>query len=140
MMHEARGTKHEARVLVMATMAVCSSVALAMPTQQELKKAQPLVAELMAPTMDDFKAKKKTAAEVADMAIKYAGEAETEAAKFMLYRSSVPYYVRGEAYDKAADAVEQLKANVKDVPASVIEEIISKATVRATAKKAPRLF
>lgn len=136
----ARDTKHEARILVMAMMAVCSAVALAMPTQQELKKAQPLVVELMAPTMDDFKAKKKTAAEVADMAVKYAGEAETEATKFMLYRSSIPYYVRGEAYDKAADAVELMKANVKDVPASVVEEIVSKATVRATAKKAPRLF
>ena len=137
---EARGTKHEARILVATLMAACSSIAFAMPTQQELKKVQPMVAELMAPTMDDFKAKKKTAAEVADMAVKYAGKAETEAAKFMLYRSSIPYYVRGEAYDKAADAVELMKANVKDVPASVIEEIISKATVRATAKKAPRLF
>ena len=140
MKHDARGTTHEARILVMAMVAASAAVALAMPTQQELKKVQPMVAELMAPTMDDFKAKKKTAADVADMAVKYAGEAETEAAKFMLYRSSVPYYVRGEAYDKAADAVELMKTNVKDVPASVIEEIISKATVRATAKKAPRLF
>ena len=136
----ARGTKHEARLFVMVLMAVCSAVALAMPTQQELKKAQPLVAELMAPIMDDFKAKKKTAAEVADAAVKYAAAAETEAAKFMLYRSSIPYYVRGEAYDKAAEAVELMKANVKDVPAEVIAEIISKASVRATAKKAPRLF
>ena len=136
----ARGTNYEARLLAMALMAVCSSAALAMPTQQELKKAQPLVAELMAPIMDDFKAKKKTAAEVADAAVKYAGEAETEAAKFMLYRSSIPYYVRGEAYDKAAEAVVQLKANVKDVPAEVVAEIISKATVRANKEKAPRLF
>ena len=136
----ARDTKHEARLLAMAMMLLGSSVALAMPTQQELKKAQPLVAELMAPIMDDFKAKKKTAAEVADAAVKYAGEAETEAAKFMLYRSSIPYYVRGEAYDKAADAVEQMKANVKDVPAEVVAEIISKATVRANKEKAPRLF
>ena len=140
MKHETRNARHEARILVMAMMAVCSAVALAMPTQQQLKKAQPLVAELMTPIMDDFKAKKKTAAEVADAAVKYAAEAETEAAKFMLYRSSIPYFVRGEAYDKAADAVELMKANVKDVPASVIEEIISKATVRANKEKAPRLF
>ena len=119
---------------------LCAASALAMPTQQELKKAQPLVAELMAPIMDDFKAKKKTAAEVADAAVKYAGEAETEAAKFMLYRSSIPYYVRGEAYDKAAEAVVQLKSNVKSVPAEVVAEIISKATVRANKEKAPRLF
>ena len=140
MKHEAQNTRHEARILVMAGMVAGAAVALAMPTQQELKKVQPMVAELMAPTMDDFKAKKKTAAEVADMAVKYAGEAETEAAKFMLYRSSIPYYVRGEAYDKAADAVTLLKTNVKNVPAEVIAEIISKATVRANREKAPRLF
>ena len=54
----ARGTTHEARILVMAMVAASAAVVLAMPTQQELKNAQPLVAELMAPTMDDFKAKK----------------------------------------------------------------------------------
>ena len=114
--------------------------ALAMPSKQEINKAQPLVAELMAPAMDDYKAKKKTAAEVADAAVAFAAEAETEAAKFMLYRSSIPYYVRGEAYDKAAEAVTLLKSNVKDVPAEVVAEIISKATVRANKEKAPRLF
>ena len=126
--------------LVMGAVVACAAVASAMPSRQEVSKAQPLVAELMAPIMDDFKAKKKTAAEVADAAVKYAGEAETEAVKFMLYRSSIPYYVRGEAYDKAADAVEQMRANVKGVPAEVVAEIISKATVRANREKAPRLF
>ena len=119
---------------------LCEAVALAMPSKQEIGKAQPLVAELMAPVMSDFKAKKKTAAEVADAAVAYAAEAETEAAKFMLYRSSIPYYVKGEAYDKAAEAVTLLKANVKGVPAEVVAEIISKATVRANKEKAPRLF
>ena len=126
---------------LVAAVAMCiCATSLAMPTKKELSKAQPLVAELMAPTLSDFKAAKKTAVEVADAAVAYAAEAETEAAKFMLYRSSIPYYVRGEAYDKAAETVVLMKANVKDIPASVIVEIISKATVRATAKKAPRLF
>jgi len=48
--------------------------------------------------------------------------------------------VRGEAYDKAADAVNALRSEVADVPPSVIEEIIRKSTARVTAKKAPRLF
>ena len=126
--------------LVAAVMLGLVANAPAMPSKQEINKAQPLVAELMTPAMDDYKAKKKTAAEVADAAVAFAAEAETEAAKFMLYRSSIPYYVRGEAYDKAADAVMLLKSNVKDVPAEVVEEIISKATVRANKEKAPRLF
>ena len=126
--------------LVAAVMLGLVTNAPAMPSKQEINKAQPLVAELMAPAMDDYKAKKKTAAEVADAAVAFAAETETEAAKFMLYRSSIPYYVRGEAYDKAAEAVTLLKSNVKDVPAEVVAEIISKATVRANKEKAPRLF
>ena len=123
-----------------ALVVLCAANALAMPTPQELKKAQPLVAELMAPIMDDFKAKKKTAAEVADAAVKYAQETSTEAAKLLLLKGAISYYVRGESYDKAAEVIEQLKANVKDVPAEVVAEIISKATVRANKEKAPRLF
>ena len=126
--------------LVAAVMLGLVTNAPAMPSKQEINKAQPLVAELMAPAMDDYKAKKKTAAEVADAAVAFAAEAKTEAAKFMLYRSSIPYYVRGEAYDKAAEALTLLKSNVKDVPAEVVVEIISKATVRANKEKAPRLF
>ena len=126
--------------LVAAVMLGLVANATAMPSKQEISKAQPLVAELMAPAMDDYKAKKKTAAEVADAAVAFAAEAETEAAKFMLYRSSIPYYVRGEAYDKAAEAVTLLKTSVKDVPAEVVAEIISKATVRANREKAPQLF
>ena len=111
-----------------------------MPTKQEIGKAQPLVAELMAPAMSDYKAKKKTAAEVADAAVAYAAEANTEAVKFMLYRSSIPYYVRGEAYDKAAEAVDLLKGSVKNVPADVILEILAKASVDDLKKRAPRLY
>ena len=127
------------RLVTVGAMA-CVATALAMPTKDELKKAQPLVAELMAPAMAEFKAKTKTAAEVGEVSEKYAAEAETEAAKFLLLKGAMTYYVRAEDYDKAADAVEALKAGVKDVPPSVLSEIISKATVRATSKKAPRLF
>lgn len=127
------------RLVTVGAMA-CVATALAMPTKDELKKAQPLVTELMAPAMAEFKAKTKTAAEVGEVSAKYAAEAETEAAKFLLLKGAMTYYVRAEDYDKAADAVEALKAGVKDVPPSVLAEIISKATVRATSKKAPRLF
>ena len=117
----------------------------AMPTQAELKKAQPLVAELMAPALKEFKAadaKEKAAAavKVADASAEFAKAAETEAAKFLLLKGAVNFYTRGEEYDKAADAVETLKASVKDVTPAVISEIAGKATGKISETKAPRLF
>lgn len=128
------------RLVMAGLLAGVVTVALAMPTKDELAKAQPLVTELMAPAMAEFKAKTKTAAEVGEVSAKYAAEAETEAAKFLLLKGAIAFYVRGGEYDKAADTVERMKADVKDVPPSVLAEIISKATARTTGKKAPRLF
>ena len=54
--------------------------AAAMPTRDEQRKAAPIVAELMDPLVADFRAKKKTAAEVGDVAMTYANEALVRAA------------------------------------------------------------
>ena len=120
--------------------ALCAAGALAMPTKDELAKAQPLVAELMAEDVAAYKAKSKKAEEIGDISVKYAQEASTEAAKFLLLKGAISYYVRGESYDKAADAVNALREAIPDVPPDVLEEIIRKNTARVTAKKAPRLY
>lgn len=126
--------------LMTVAMTMSAAVAMAMPTKQDIRMVQPMVRELMSPIVGDYKDKRKTASEVAEAALAYAEKSETEAAKFIFYRSSIPYFIKDEAYDRAADSVELLKKNIKDVPPSVVEEIIAKATVRATEKKAPRLF
>ena len=64
----------------------------AMPTAEEQKKAAPIVAELMNPLVADFKANKKTAAEVGDMAMGYVKEANTEAAKYLLMKGAIWYF------------------------------------------------
>ena len=117
-----------------------AATALAMPTKDELSKAQSLVVELMADDVAAYKAKSKKPEEVGDTSVKYAQEASTEAAKFLLLKGAISYYVRGESYDKAADAVGALREAVPDVPPDVLEEIIRKNTARVTAKKAPRLY
>jgi len=132
-------------VLTTFASALCATSALSMPTQAELKKAQPLVAELMAPAVTEFKvagAKDKTAAavKVGDTSSQFANSAETEAAKFLLLKGAVNFYTRGEAYDKAADMVAALQTGVKDVPPDVIAEITGKATGKISETKAPRLF
>lgn len=126
--------------LIMAGLALCAAVASAMPAKKDLYKTQPLVNELMSSVVDDYKAKKKTAKDVAEIAEKFANEAEGEAAKFLLLKGAIIYYSRAAEYDKAADMVEAIKAEVKDVPPEVLSEIISKATLRIRAKNAPRLF
>ena len=111
----------------------------AMPTKQEIAETRPLVSELMAPVLADFKSKAKTAMEVADASVAFADSAKSEAAQFLFLRGAVSYYVKGGEFGKAADAVEALKAKVKDVPPAEIADVISGALGRENARKAPRL-
>ena len=111
----------------------------AMPTKQELSKARSIVQELMAPVMNGYQEKTKTAVEVANAATEFAKMANEEAMKYIFLRGAVSYYVRSGEFGKAADAVEQLKSNIKGVPPSDIVEVISSALGRDNALKAPRL-
>lgn len=133
------------RLVVTVVLVSCLARGWAMPTKAELTKAQPLVVELMAPAMEAYKsatAKDKTAAavKVGDASSEFAKAAETESARFLLLKGAVNFYTRGEAYDKAADAADEIRASIRDIDPAVLAEIISKATVRATSKKAPRLW
>ena len=114
--------------------------AVAMPTRQEISKTRPLVAELMAPTMTEYKAKTKTAVDVADTSVAFAESAKNEATRYIFLRGAISFYIRGGEYGKAADTVEKLKANVKDVPPSEIADVISNALGRENMRKSPRLY
>ena len=98
-----------------AIAALIVGIAYAMPTRQEMSRARPLVAELMAPTMAEYKAKTKTAADVADTSVSFAESAKNEATRFLFLRGAISFYIKGGEYGKAADTVEKLKANVKDI-------------------------
>jgi hypothetical protein len=54
-----------------------------MPTKQELSKARAVVQELMAPVMTDYRAKTKTAVEVADASVEFAKMTKDEAVKLI---------------------------------------------------------
>lgn len=133
------------RLVVAVVVVSCLVRAWAMPTRAELTKAQSLVVELMAPAMEAYKTagaqdKASAAVKVGDTSSEFAKAAETEAAKFLLLKGAVTFYTRGEAYDKAADAVAALQTTVKDVTPAVIAEITGKATSKISETKAPRLF
>ena len=105
-----------------------ASVALAMPSQDEISEVQPLVAELMGPSVAAFKAKKMSGSEVGDAALKLAEEAEGEAAKFLCMKGAVTYYVKDKEYDKAADAIEAIMVQFPDMPPETLQEITTAAT------------
>ena len=131
------------KLMIAMAALVAAAQAFAMPTRAELSKAQPLVNELMAPALEEYKsAADKTAAavKVGDSSSAFAAEAETEAAKFLLLKGAVNYYVRGEAYDKAADCIATMQSDISNLTPDAIAEIVGKATGRISESKAPRLI
>lgn len=128
------------RGVVAATALFHALVALAMPTEKELVEVKPLVNELMAPLVKDYKARKISGTEVGDKALELAGSAETEAAVFVCMRGAVYYYSRDKSYDKAADAIDAIVAKFPDIPPEELLEITSSATRNASAKSAARLI
>ncbi|MCQ2390419.1 MAG: hypothetical protein MJ240_03245 [Kiritimatiellae bacterium] len=126
--------------VALTAFAVGTLTAMAMPTRQELMQAKPIVEELMAEDQVALKAKKKTPVEMGEQALEYAERTEKEPVKFLLIEGAFNYFMSGEAYDKAADAINALMTDVKDVPPDVVVELISRAARRANAQKAPRLF
>lgn len=127
-------------LLIAAVVAAFASVALAMPSQDEINEVQPLVDKLMGPSVAAFKAKKLSGSEVGDKALKLAEEAEGEAAKFLCMKSAVTYYVKDQEYDRAADTIEAIMEQFPDIPAATLQAIASSATKGVAAKSAPRLF
>ena len=121
-----------------AALAFCS--VYAMPTKQEISETRPLVAELMAPVMAEYRANAKTAVEVADTSVAFADSAKNEVTRFLFLRGAVNYYAKGGEFGKAADTIEILKSKIKNLPPAEIASIISGALGRENARKAPRLL
>ncbi|MBO5905773.1 MAG: SUMF1/EgtB/PvdO family nonheme iron enzyme [Kiritimatiellae bacterium] len=128
------------RGIAVATALFHALVALAMPTEKELAEVRPLVNELMAPLVNEYKARKISGTEVGDKALELTESAESEAAVFVCMRGAVYYYSRDRAYDKAADAIEAIMEKFSDIPPEELLKITTSATRNASAKSAARLF
>ena len=113
--------------------------ATAMPTKEELAEAQTTVNKLMKDHIAANKKGKESSEAVGDAAMAFAREADSEAAKFALFKGAVTYYARGKEYDKAADALEAIIAEIGDVPPQTLNGILSKVAADVPEKKAPRL-
>ncbi len=118
----------------------CTLAASGMPTQAELEKVQGLVTELMRSDVANFNARKMSAADVATSALKYAGEAQSEAARFLLLKGAFFYRVRAEDYDGAMDVISKIRHDINDVPDATLVKILSGAVRRIPRKSAGKLY
>ena len=126
--------------MCLAACVMSCAAAMSMPSRSELKKVQSLVNELMANDIQAMKAGRLKPSQVAESAEKLAGDAEGEAAKFLLYKGAFGLYVQGGSYDEAIRAIDHLNAAVKDVPDKVVAEILREKLKRIPKKNGSAIF
>ena len=109
-------------------MIVGVSVSLpAMPTQQELAKAEPLIQELMRDDLNAVRSGKKSREQVGDSAVSLAREAQSPAEKYLLFTGAFDQYMRGGSYEKADSALTALRDAIPDWKSSDEFALIDKA-------------
>ena len=112
----------------------------AMPTQDQIKKVEALVADLMRNDQEDVKRGKKTRTEVAESAMKLAEQADSEAAKLLLIKDAFDLYVRAGEFDKAVDTLKRLQSDVPDIPPAQMVKIIEASLRNVPRKNGGQLY
>lgn len=107
----------------------------ALPPQAEMAKVRPFIEELMAEDWAALKKGTKSAGDVGDVAVRYAKEAETEVARYILLREALTLYVRGRAYDKAVETLGTMKDALPDLMVddqlAIVADVLREAKVQA---------
>ena len=81
--------------LICAMAVACAAIQLAaMPTEEEARRAEPVVKKLLASERAALDSGKKTRSEVAAAAMKLADEADSDAAKLLLMKGAFVLYVK----------------------------------------------
>ena len=126
--------------LIFCLAAISAVVVSAMPTKKEVTAAREVVAELMSDVVADQKAGKLTAVQVAEKALELAGRAETEPVKMLLIQGAVMGFARGGEPARAAEAMQRMKAEIKDVTPEYEADILARAVKTVPAKSGSLLY
>ena len=111
--------------LMCATAIACAALELiAMPTEKEIRRAEPVVRRQLAAERGALRAGIKTRAEVAQAATKLAEKANSEAEKLLLMKGAFDFYVRAGEFDKAIDTIEAMQKAIPDMPDEIVLSII----------------
>jgi hypothetical protein len=123
---------------VLLAAAVVSTALCAMPTQEEISKAGPLIQELMHDDLAAVRNGKKTREQVGDAAVALAKQAQSPAEKYLLLTAAFDHYMRGGSYDKANSSLVALRAVIPDWKHSDEYSLIEKSLrVLASGKGGP---
>lgn len=126
--------------LVMTVVAAGAALAaVAMPTKAELQKAQEMVADVTESDVKALKSGAKKPAEVAARHMELAGQAGSEAEKYLLLQGAFKLYAKAGDYDAAADALGTMNREISNMNPAVIVEIYNKAIFRSMKEKSPKL-
>ena len=128
------------RLVVMVVAAGAAMVTSAMPTKAELQKAKAMVDDVTAADVAALKAKAKTPAEVAAKHVELAGQAGSEAEKYLLLQAAFKFYAKAGDYDAAANVIEKLQAEITDYNPEVTVELCGAEFIRKMRENAPRLY
>ena len=120
--------------IILSGLMAFAATANAMPTQEETKRVEPLVMDLMRDDQAALKSGKKTRAEVAESAMELADQAESEAAKLLLMKGAFNLYVRAGEFDKAIETLHGLQTAIPDMPPADMAKIIE-SSLRAVPRK-----
>ena len=100
--------------LILSLSCLFAAMLFAMPTQDELSKAGPLIQELMRDDLAAMRNGKKLREQVGDTATALAKEAQSPAEKYLLLTTAFDQYMRGGSYDKANTSLVDLRAAIPD--------------------------
>ena len=126
------------KLLITGCLLATAIAAVAMPNKKELAAAQKLVEDVIAPDVKALNAGRKTVKDVADVQMKLAADAQSEAEKYLLLQSAFKLYSRGEEYDSAAKALTAITRDIDDVPPELITELVDKEFNRDMGLNAPK--
>ena len=112
----------------------------AMPTKDELKAVEPVVADLMKPEQAALKAGEKTKSEVAAAALKLVDAADSEAAKLLLAKGAYNLYVRDGDFEKAIETLQTMREKVADLEPKYLANIIETSLCTISRKHGGQLY
>ena len=126
----------KSKLTMMVAMAVtCVAVQLtAMPTEEEVKQAEQGVRDRLAREQKALESGNMTRSEVADAAMKLAGDADTDAAKLLLMKGAFVLYVRDGNLEKAVETMKALEAAISDMPPQNVTNMIETALLGVSKK------
>ena len=100
------------KLMTLMALPLLALSAAAMPTKDELKAVEPVVADLMKPEQKALKAGERTKSDVAAAALKLVDAADSEAAKLLLAKGAYNLYVRDGDFEKAIETLQTMREKV----------------------------